>query len=75
MLRNSTLSGRKWSKSSGRHVDCTCTNNTDSDPLCCIINNTPANLSLHRPGGQQFAESDDQLYKSLIILSVCKDQQ
>ena len=40
---DSTLSGGEWSRFNGEPVDCT--NNTDSNPLCCITTKTPANLT------------------------------
>ena len=61
VLPNSTLSGGEWSRSNGGPVDCT--SNTDSDPLRCITTDTPAN---HRPKGQVFQASEDQLYKCCL---------
>ena len=70
VLPNSTLSGGQWSRSNGGPVDCT--RNTDSDPLRCIITDTPANLSLYRPNGQFFSGQNDQLYKCCLPTS-CSD--
>ena len=65
VLPNSTLSGGEWSRSNGGPVDCTSSPN--HDPLRCITTDTPANLTLYRPLGQNsFLLSDDQLYKCCL---------
>ena len=64
VLPDSTLSGGEWSRSNGGPVDCT--SNTDSDPLRCITTDTPANLTLYRPNGQEFSLFEDQLYKCCL---------
>ena len=48
MLPNFTLSGGQWVYSNEQPV--TCNNNNDSDPLCCIESNNPANTTVYRPG-------------------------
>ena len=67
VLPNSTLSGGEWSRSNGGSVDCI--RSTNTDPLRCDITNTPANLSLFRPSGQDFPVSEDQLYKCCLPTS------
>ena len=67
VLPNSTLSGGEWSRSNGGPVDCN--NNNNTDPLRCNITTTPATLSLYRPNGQDFPESEDQLYKCCLPTS------
>ena len=64
VLPDSTLSGGEWSRSNGGPVDCN--NNTNSDPLRCIITDTPANITLYRPNGQGFPLPEDQLYKCCL---------
>ena len=64
VLPDFTLSGGEWSRSNEGPVDCT--SSTTSDPLRCIITDTPANLTLYRPNGQYFPPSEDQLYKCCL---------
>ena len=67
VLPDSELFDGEWSRSNqtnGGPVDCT--SNTNSDPLRCIITDTPANLTLYRPNGQTFPPSEDQLYKCCL---------
>ena len=67
VLPNSTLSGGEWSRSNGGSVNCTY--NNDTDPLRCITTDTPANITLYRPNGQEFSASDDQSYKCCLPTS------
>ena len=65
VLPDSTLSGGEWSRSNGGPVDCT--SSTASDPLSCIITDTPANLTLYKPSNEHdFPASEDQLYKCCL---------
>ena len=66
VLPDSTLSGGEWSRPNGGPVDCT--SNTNSDPLRCITTDTPVNLTLYRPNGQDFPASEDQLYKCCLTM-------
>ena len=54
VLPNSNLSGGEWVNPNGQPVNCN--NNSDSDPLRCIVSNNPANITVYRPNGQQFYE-------------------
>ena len=71
VLPNSTLSGGEWTRSNnGGHVNCI--HNDNNDPLRCITTDTPANLTLYRPNGQNFLASQDQLYKCCLPTN-CSD--
>ena len=70
VLPGFTLSGGEWSRSNGEPVDCTSI--TASDPLSCIINDTPANITLYKPNGPALSESDDQLYECCLPTN-CSD--
>ena len=53
---NSTLSGGQWINPNGQTVNCSNSNN--NDPLLCHVSNTLANITVYRPGGDNFYESD-----------------
>ena len=55
MLSNSTLSGGEWVNPNGQHVNCT--NSINNDPLLCDVSNTSANITVYRPGADNFHES------------------
>ena len=55
MLSNSTLSGGEWVNPNGQHVNCT--NSINNDPFLCNVSNTPANITIYRPGADNFHES------------------
>ena len=55
VLPNSNLSGGEWVNPNGQPVNCN--SNNDSDPLLCIESNNPANITVYRPDGQDFPES------------------
>ena len=55
VLPDSTLSGGQWVYPNGQPVNCNINNN--NDPLRCIESNDPANITVYRPNGQGFHES------------------
>ena len=55
VLPNSNLSGGEWVYPNGQPVNCNINNN--NDPLRCIKSNNPANITVYRPSGQDFHES------------------
>ena len=56
VLPNSTLSGGEWVNPNGQPVNCG--SSTGTNPLRCIISNTPANITVYRPAADNFHESD-----------------
>ena len=56
MLPDSTLSGGEWVNPNGQPVDCNNSNRTN--PLLCDVSNTPANITIYKPNGDNFYESD-----------------
>ena len=56
VLPNSTLSGGEWVYPNGQPVNCN--NSTRKNPLCCIKSNIPSNITVYRPNGDNFYESD-----------------
>ena len=56
VLSNSTLSGGEWVNPNGQPVNCT--NSINNDPLLCDVSNTPSNITIYRPGADNFHESD-----------------
>ena len=52
VLSNSTLSGGEWVNPNGQHVNCT--NSINNDPFLCDVSNTPANITVYRPGADNF---------------------
>ena len=56
VLPNSNLSGGEWVNPNGQPVNCG--SSTNNNPLRCIKSNTPSNITLYRPDGDTFHESD-----------------
>ena len=56
VLPNSNLSGGQWVNPNGQPVNCS--NSINNDPLLCDVSNTPANITIYRPGADNFHESD-----------------
>ena len=56
VLPNSTLSEGEWVNPNGQPVDCSYSNRTN--PLLCDVSNTSANITIYRPGADNFHESD-----------------
>ena len=56
VLPNSTLSGGEWVYPNGQPVNCN--NSTRNNPLRCIKSNTLSNITVYRPDGDNFHESD-----------------
>ena len=56
VLPNSNLSGGEWVNPNGQPVNCG--SSTRTNPLHCIESNTPANITVYRPDGDTFHESD-----------------